>query len=170
MEKNGDNAEFLARLRACQEKEKAAKTEKVCKKCKVINGNESKVKATQERHGHKSVHKFEPFTFKECGVYLQYKRQDKDPAIAKNVTGRRKCCLEVMFHVSPAVSPNNSDDEGEINEGDGNSIAGIKEMNKSESAVVKPLMGMGSGQLKDGDSMNADGEVESDDDGQEDTV
>ncbi len=50
------------------------------------------------------------------------------------------------------------------------SVAGVNKRNKSEWAAVKSLMGMGSGQLKDGDSMNADGEVESDDDGQEDTV
>ncbi len=49
--KNGvfalDNAEFLAGLRARQEKEKAAKTKKTHKKCKVTLGNASKVKAAQ---------------------------------------------------------------------------------------------------------------------------
>ncbi len=54
--KNGvfalDNTEFLAGLRASQEKEKAVKTKKACKKCKVILGNANRVKDTQERHGH----------------------------------------------------------------------------------------------------------------------
>ncbi len=100
---------FIAGLRACQEKDKAAKTKKVCKKHKVILGNASKVEAAQERHGHESLHKFEPFTFEECSAYLQYKRQDKDPSMAKNVMSRWKCCLEVMLRDSPAVSRSNSD-------------------------------------------------------------
>ncbi len=58
-----DNAEFLAGLRASQEKEKAAKTKKAHKNCKVILGNASKIKAAQESHDHESVHKFKPFTF-----------------------------------------------------------------------------------------------------------
>ncbi len=49
--KNGvfalDNTEFIAGLRARQEKDKAAKTKKTHKKCKVTLGNASKVKAAQ---------------------------------------------------------------------------------------------------------------------------
>ncbi len=82
-----------------------------------------------------------------------------------------KLILE-MLHDSPVVSPNNSDDKGESNKGEGNCVACVKERNKSEWTVVEALMGMGRGrgQLKDGDSMDADDEVESEDDIQEDTA
>ena len=76
--------------------------------------------------------------------------------------------MEVMSHDSPAVSPSNSDPKGENNKS--SSIAGVKERKKSEWIIVEALMGMGSGQMKDDDSMNVDDEVESDDDGQEDTA
>ncbi len=108
------------------------------------------------------MHKFEPFTFKECS------HQDKDPAMTKNVTGRRKCCLEVMSHDSPAVSPSNSDHKGASNEF--GSIAGVRERNKSKWTIVEALMGMGKRQMKYDDSMSADDEVEIDDDSQEDIV
>ncbi len=78
-----------------------------------------------------------------------------------------KLILE-MLHDSPVVSPNNSDDKGESNKGEGNCVACVKERNKSEWTVVEALMGMGSGQLKDDGSMGADDGVKSEDKGQED--
>mmetsp|Transcript_7697 Transcript_7697/g.16613 ORF Transcript_7697/g.16613 Transcript_7697/m.16613 type:complete len:122 (+) Transcript_7697:994-1359(+) len=42
---------------------------------------------------------------------LQYKCVANDPAMRKNIAGRRKRCIEVVHRDSPFVSPNNSDDE-----------------------------------------------------------
>ncbi len=161
--KNGifalDNEEFLAGLKDRQDKEMAAKTKKACKKRKVILSNAMRVMAAQKRHGHESAHKFESFTFEECSAYLQYKRQDKDPAMAKSVAERRKRCLEVMLRDSPAVSPHNSNDKGESNEG--SCAASVKERSEAEQAVVQALTGMGGGQPKDDNSTMVDEEVES---------
>ncbi len=73
-----------------------------------------------------------------------------------------------MLRDSPAVSPSNSYHKGERNEY--NSIGGVEERNKSEWTVIEALMGMGSGQMKDDESINVDDEVESEDDCQEDTA
>jgi len=49
-----------------------------------------------------------------------------------------------MLRDSPAVSPHNSDNEGERNEG--SDAAAIEERSEAEQAVVQALMGMGGGQ------------------------
>ncbi len=111
--KNGvfslDNAEFIAGLKLRQDKEKAIKTEKAKKKQKIIMRYANKVKTSRKKNGHETAHKFEKISMEECGAYLQYKQVVKDPAMPKNIGGRRLRCLEVMTRYSPFVSPHDSD-------------------------------------------------------------
>ena len=48
---------------------------------------------------------------KESGVYLQYKKHNKDTAMPKGLTERRQRCLEWINHPSPTASPNQSDSD-----------------------------------------------------------
>mmetsp|Transcript_17342 Transcript_17342/g.28042 ORF Transcript_17342/g.28042 Transcript_17342/m.28042 type:complete len:143 (+) Transcript_17342:638-1066(+) len=45
-------------------------------------------------------------------MYLQYKKQDKDPAMPKALGEKRICCREWMHRPSPPSSPTHSEDEG----------------------------------------------------------
>ncbi len=67
----------------------------------------------------------------ECGAYLQYKRVTKDPVMLKNVSDRRKHCLDVMHQDSPFVSPQNNDNKDEVEDRD-----------EEEHVVFKALIGM----------------------------
>ena len=48
------------------------------------------VKALQEKWGQEKTHLFEKWDMKDCGAYLQYKKQEKDSAMPKDQLGRRK--------------------------------------------------------------------------------
>ena len=118
--KNGvfalDNADFIAGVKARQDREKAVKFEKARRKKNIIRTNAKKVKAAREKNGHESIHYFKKFSMDECGAYLQYKRVTKDPAMPKNISERRKRCLDVMHRGSPFVSPQTSDDKDGVDE------------------------------------------------------
>ncbi len=157
--KNGvfalDSAEFIEGLKQRHDKEQALKTEKEKKKQKIVSTNAKKVKAARQKNGHESIHKFKKFSMEECAAYLQYKRVAKDPAMPKNISGRRTRCLEVMQRDSPFVSPHNSDEEDDI--------PNIRLRDKAEHVVVEALMGMGQGLPKDDISMEGDDEGKEDD-------
>jgi len=85
------------------------------------------------KNGDESIHYFEKFSMDECGDYLQYKRVAKDPAMSKNISKRRKHCLDVMHWDSPFGSLQNSDNKD-----------GVEERDEAEHAVVT-LIGMGQG-------------------------
>ncbi len=91
-----------------------------------------KVNVACEKNGHKSIQNFVKFSMDDCGAFLQYKWVAKDPTMPKNISGRRKHCLNLMHRDSPFASPHNSDDE-----------AGVEERNKAEFAVAKASMGNG---------------------------
>ena len=63
----------------------------------------NEVDALRKQFGHEREvnHQFEPFNFLQCGVYLQYKKQDGDDAMPKTVKDRRERCLEVCNRPSP---------------------------------------------------------------------
>ena len=69
------------------------------------------VAAIREKHGTDESHKFQRCNKDECGSYLQYKKQAKDPGMPKDVVQRRKRCVEWMGRPSPPFSPHASDDE-----------------------------------------------------------
>ena len=48
--------------------------------------------------------------FNQCGVYLQYKKQDGDTAMPKSVKERRKRCLEVCNRPSPTKDSLSTED------------------------------------------------------------
>ena len=101
-----------------EKEEKSAKTKRDKIK-KVCNG----VREMREKWGHESLHRFEPCNLKECGAYLQYKKDQgkgntKDGAMPKGVEERRARCVAWMERPSPVGTPCNSDDEDDgANEG-----------------------------------------------------
>ncbi len=48
------------------------------------------------KNGQKSIHNVKKFSMDDCRAYLQHERDAKDPAMLKNIAGRRKPCIEVM--------------------------------------------------------------------------
>lgn len=67
--------------------------------------------AIREKFGTDESHQFLRCNKDECGSYLQYKKQTKDPGMPKDVVQRRKRCVEWMGRPSPPCWPHASDDE-----------------------------------------------------------
>ena len=102
----------------------------------------SGVKKLREKYGDERAHLFAQFSSAECGVYLQYKKQSaKDPAMPKDLPGRRARCLEWMGRQSPVASPHASDDEMDDEEV---AVEDEGEMDVSAAMAVAGLMGLGS--------------------------
>jgi len=87
------------RKRECAKtaKRDKAASEKRSKKKRNVGG----VTAMREKHGHERTHHFLQCTLEECGAYLQYKKQDKDPGMPKSLVDRRLHCREWMSRPSP---------------------------------------------------------------------
>ena len=66
----------------------------------------------RRKYGHKRTHLFCECAADECAVYLQYKKQDKDPGMPKALGEKRLRCREWM-HRTPPSSPTHSEDEGD---------------------------------------------------------
>ena len=101
-----------ARIRK-EKEEKSAKTKRDKIK-KVCDG----VQAMRKKYGPESLHHFEQCNLKECGAYLQYKKDQgkaktKDGAMPKGLEERRARCVAWMERPSPVGTPYNSDDEND---------------------------------------------------------
>jgi hypothetical protein len=54
----------------------------------------SAVTVLRAKWGHEKTHFFQQCDKNKCGAYLQYKKQQKDKAIPKDLPGRRQRCIE----------------------------------------------------------------------------
>ena len=70
-------------------------------------------RAKKKKYVHKHTHLFEECGADECAMYLQHKKQDKDPAMPKALGKKQIRCREWMHRPSPPSSPTHSEDEGD---------------------------------------------------------
>ena len=87
--------------------------------------------ALRTKYGHEKTHQFQACDLKECGLYLQYKKQGKkDPAMPKDLATRRAQYNEWIAHPSPLASPCQSEDEMDTDaaSGEQSAIQGLLEM------------------------------------------
>ncbi|KAL3804780.1 hypothetical protein ACHAW5_001887 [Stephanodiscus triporus] len=95
------------------------KIEEKKSKRKALHGKLARaVQALREKWGHEKTHCFEQCDKNECGAYLQYKKQQKDKAMPKDLIARRGRCVEWITRPSPTASPNQSDEEDTALEGE----------------------------------------------------
>jgi hypothetical protein len=90
-------------------KEEGQRSKRMATASKLVIG----VNALREKWGNETTHHIMQCTLKECGVYLQYKKHNKDTAKAKGLTERRQQCLEWINHPSPTASLNQSEHESD---------------------------------------------------------
>ena len=72
-----------------QEEEAKAKYDEVKKK-RQITDLVTKIATIRQSKGHERDHHFSAFNFSDCGTYLQYKRQNGNPAMPKHIKERRE--------------------------------------------------------------------------------
>ena len=119
-----DDPAFLNPFRERQAENNAKKQKTKDDNRKKLKKRISGVKSLRQKYGPDSTLMFAAFTKDECGVYLQYKKQAKDPGMPKDVTIRRQRCIEWMTRPSPTASPHESDVEDDEAGGDvSNSVA-----------------------------------------------
>jgi hypothetical protein len=103
---------FLAPYRERRDAEAARIEEAKSKRKEKENKLASAVIALRKKYGHEKTHQFQTCDLKECGLYLQYKKQGKkDPAMPKDLATRRARCIEWIARPSPLASPCHSEDE-----------------------------------------------------------
>jgi hypothetical protein len=71
----------------------------------------SAVTELRAKWGHEKTHFFQQCDKNECRAYLQYKKQQKDKAMPKDLPGQRQRCVEWIGRPSPTSSPYQSDKE-----------------------------------------------------------
>ncbi len=81
-----NNADFVVDFHYRVEKKRQETGQSAKKHCKILIGIIAKIKAAQEKTGHKNNnHHFSKFNLKECGAYLQYKCHWDDNTMPKEV-------------------------------------------------------------------------------------
>jgi hypothetical protein len=73
----------------------------------------SAVKVLRAKWGHEKIPLFQQCNKIKCGAYLQYKKQQKDMAMPKDLHGRRQRCVNWITRPSPTASPYQSDKEAD---------------------------------------------------------
>jgi hypothetical protein len=87
--------------------------------------------ALRKKYGHEKTHQFQTCDPKECGLYLQYKKQGKkDPVMPKDLAMRRARCIEWIACPSPLASPCQSEQEmdTDMTSGEQDTIQGLLKM------------------------------------------